>query len=319
VNVLILGGAGFLGSNAVRKCLEDSSTCVTVLDSLDTRFQSRLEWLGDVLERVRFVQGSICDESILASVVPDQDVIINCAAQTSHPLSIRDPFLDTEINCIGNLRVLEAVRKWNPTAVTIYVSSSTVIGRAVGDVIEESHWERPLDIYSANKGAAEKYYRIYNRVHGLKTVVIRFANLFGPYGKAASDFGFVNHFINLAFLGQDIAVYRPGAQTRNVLFVEDAAEVLLRVAQEPRLIADHFFAVHDEHFTVREIADEIVRVFRRGRVVEVDWPEVRKRIEVDHVIISSAKLRSILKWKPRFSFAEGLEKTKATMEVYMCR
>jgi nucleoside-diphosphate-sugar epimerase len=314
MNLLILGGAGFVGTNLARLCLEKGGYRLTLLDSLDERFHSNLDGLKDGWGQIRFIQADICDEAALRQAVTGQDIIINCAAQTSHPLSLREPFLDTQINCHGNLRVLEAVRQWNPQAVIVYVSSSTVVGRAVGDVIEESHWERPLDIYSANKGVAEKYYRIYNRVYDLKTVIIRLANLYGPFGKASADFGFINYFIHLAKTGKEITIYRPGLQTRNVLYVEDAAEALLLAAQEPKLIGDHYFAVHDEHLSVREIAYSIANVFEGGRVLEVDWPPLRKRIEVENVIISSAKLRTHLRWKPRFSFEEGLRKTKKIME-----
>ena len=317
MNLLILGGAGFVGTNLARLCLENGGYRLTLVDSLDSRFQSNLEGLKDVLGQIRFIQGDICDEKTLREVVTDQDIIINCAAQTSHPLSLRDPFLDVHINCFGNLKLLEAVRQWNPQARVIYVSSSTVVGRAVGDVIEESHWERPLDIYSANKGVAEKYYRIYNRVYDLKTIVIRFANLYGPYGKGSPDFGFINHFIHLAHAGKEINIYRPGSQTRNVLYVEDAAQVLLLAAQEPNMIGDLYFAVHDEHLSVREIAYCIANVFNRGKVVEVDWPILRRRIEVENVIITSAKLRSRIRWTPQYSFEEGLRKTKKIMEKNM--
>jgi len=212
------------------------------------------------------------------------------------------------------LKLLEAVRLLNPAAVVVYTSSSTVIGRAVGDVIDESHGEKPLDIYSANKGAAEKYYRIYNRVHDLKTVVLRFANLFGPYGKGYPEFGFINYFIGLAWAGKDITVYGSGTQKRNVLYVEDAAEILYRSAQDPRLIGEAFFATHDEHRSVIEIAGDIVRVLGRGKLTHIEWPEDRKRIEVDDVRISSALLRGITGWAPSYSFEQGLERTRQILE-----
>jgi UDP-glucose 4-epimerase len=206
------------------------------------------------------------------------------------------------------------VRLLNPNAVVVYTSSSTVIGRAVGDVIDENHGERPLDIYSANKGAAEKYYRIYHRVHDLKTVTLRFANLYGPYGKGFSEFGFVNYFIGLAHADQEITVYGPGNQRRNVLYAEDAAEALYQAAQNPKLYGEAYFATHDEHVSVIDIATHIVRVFGRGKLTHVEWPEQRKRIEVDDVRISSALLRSLSTWRPRYSFLEGLERTRAIME-----
>jgi UDP-glucose 4-epimerase len=254
------------------------------------------------------------DEPLIADTVQGKDVIFNCAAQTSHPLSLQNPIHDAQINCVGNLRLLEAVRLLNPKAVVVYTSSSTVIGRAVGDVIDENHGERPLDIYSANKGAAEKYYRIYHRVHDLKTITLRFANLYGPYGKGYPEFGFVNYFINLAHNDQEITVYGPGQQRRNVLYAEDAAEALYLAAQNPKLYGEAFFATHDEHVSVIDIASHIVKVFGRGKLTHVEWPEERKRIEVDDVRISSELLRGLSSWRPRYSFLEGLERTRAIME-----
>ncbi len=273
MRVLIIGGAGFLGANLVRHCLLEAENEVTVLDSLEPHLRATTEPLREVWERISFVRGSMADEHLIAEMVQDKDVIFNCAAQTSHPLSLQDPLFDAEINCLGNLKLLEAVRLLNPGAVVAYSSSSTVIGKAVGETVDETHGEKPLDIYSANKGVAEKYYRIYNRVHGLKTVVLRFANLYGPHGKGYPEFGFVNYFIHLAWKGERIKVFGTGTQTRNVMFVKDAADVLYRAARDERLLGETYFATHDQHFSVLQIAQEIVRVLGRGEVKHVEWPE----------------------------------------------
>ncbi len=314
MNILIIGGAGFLGVNLARRCLTEPGVKVTVLDSLEPRLRATTDHLRPVWEQIRFVRGSMNDEHLVAEAVQGQNVIFNCAAQTSHPLSLQEPLFDAEINCLGNLKLLEAVRHLNRNAVVVYASSSTVIGKAVGETVDETHGERPLDIYSANKGVAEKYYRIYNRVYDLKTVVLRFANLYGPYGKGFPEFGFVNYFIHLAWTGQEIRIFGAGQQTRNVLYVEDAADILLRAAAEPRLVGEVFFAAHEEHLPVVDIAQRIVRTFGRGTLTQIEWPEERRRIEVDSVRISSAKLREITGWRPRFSFDEGLAQTKRVLE-----
>jgi UDP-glucose 4-epimerase len=314
MNILVIGGAGFLGSNLVRRCLAESDSKVTVLDTLDPMLKATTKHLRQVWDRIRFVRGDMADEPMIADLVQGKDVIFNCAAQTSHPLSLQDPIHDAQINCVGNLKLLEAVRLLNPSAVVVYTSSSTVVGRAVGDVIDENHGERPLDIYSANKGVAEKYYRIYNRVHDLKTVALRFANLYGPYGKGFAEFGFVNYFISLANADQEITVYGPGNQKRNVLFAEDAADILYQAAGNPKLYGETYFAAHDEHVSVIEIARQIIRVFGRGKLSHIEWPEQRKRIEVDDVRISSELLHSMTGWKPRYSFEQGLTRTREIME-----
>jgi UDP-glucose 4-epimerase len=314
MNILVIGGAGFLGANLVRRCLLDPENRVTVLDSLDPKLRATATNLRSIWNRIRFVRGNMGDEPLIAELVQGQDVIFNCAAQTSHPLSLQDPIHDAEINCVGNLKVLEAIRLLSPSAVVVYTSSSTVIGKAVGAVIDESHGEKPLDIYSANKGAAEKYYRIYNRVHDLKTVMLRFANLYGPYGKGYPEFGFVNYFLHLAWTGQEIKVFAPGEQKRNVMYVEDAVEILYRAAFEPRLYGEVYFAAHREHHSVRGIAESILRVFERGTLNLVSWPDERKRIEVDDVQISSELLTSITGFEPRYSLDEGLRRTREVLE-----
>ncbi|MBE0691306.1 MAG: NAD-dependent epimerase/dehydratase family protein [Anaerolineae bacterium] len=314
MNVLIIGGAGFLGANLVRRCLAEPGVKVTVMDSLDAHLHATTENLREVWQRIRFVRGDLRDETLLADIVQGQDIIFNCAAQTSHPLSIQYPLLDAEINCLGNLKLLESLRLLNSKARIVYTSSSTVIGKAQTPVVNEDHRERPLEIYSANKGVAEKYYRIYNTIHDLQTVVLRFANLYGPYGKGYQEFGFINYFIHLARTGQEIRIFGSGNQTRNVLYVDDAAEILWRAAREPRLVGESLFATSEEHLSVREIAEKIVGVFGTGRVTHIDWPDERKRIEIDHVVFSSERLRSIVDWKQQFRFEEGLLRMKSVVE-----
>jgi nucleoside-diphosphate-sugar epimerase len=311
---LIIGGAGFLGANLVRRCLSETGARVTVMDSLDPHLHSTVRNLQEVWPKIRFVRGDMRDETLLAEIVQGQDIIFNCAAQTSHPLSIQYPLLDAEINCLGNLKLLESIRLLNSSARVIYTSSSTVIGKARSTVVDEEHPEHPLEIYSANKGVAEKYYRIYHTLHDLQTVVLRFANLYGPYGKGFQEFGFINYFIHLARTGQEIRIFGSGSQTRNVLYVEDAVDLLWSAAQEPRLVGESYFATSEEHLSVGEIAEAIVRVFQAGKVIHIEWPEERKRIEVEHVVFSAERLRSLIDWKPRHDLESGLARTRSIIE-----
>ena len=314
MKVLIIGGAGFLGANLVRRCLAEPDVQVTVMDSLDPHLHATTGNLQEVWPRIRFVRGDLRDETLLADIVQGQDVIFNCAAQTSHPLSIQYPLLDAEINCLGNLKLLESIRLLNSNARIVYSSSSTVIGKALTEVVNEDHGERPLEIYSANKGVAEKYYRIYHTIHDLSTVVLRFANLYGPYGKGFPEFGFINYFMHLAWTDQEIRIFGTGDQTRNLLYVDDAVEIMWRAAREPRLVGESYFATGDEHLSVRDIADSIVRVFKRGRVVHIEWPDERKRIEIDRVRFSSERLRSLVDWTPGHDLESGLKRVRSLLE-----
>lgn len=310
--ILIFGGAGFLGANLVRHCLSQApGATITVVDSLEPSMKSTTDSLKSVADNITFIQGDIRDPELLKKVVPGQDLIFNCAAQTSHTRSFEDPIFDTEVTCIGNLRLLTAMRDYNREAVVVYPSSSTVVGKAIGDVIDESHGEKPLDIYSTNKGVAEKYYRVFHNVYDIKSVVLRFANLYGPFGKNDPEFGFVNYFIGQAQAGKPITIYGEGEQTRNVMFVDDATDIMWQAAFRPELIGEVYFATHDEHHSVREIAEAIVAVFGQSQIEFVAWPDIRKRIEIEKVLISSARLQQLMGWKARYSLKEGLALTKA--------
>ena len=314
MRILILGGAGFVGSNLVRRCLMEPKAEVTVVDSLDPHFHSSRDNLWDVWDQIRFVQGDLRDEGLLSELIQDQEVIFNSAAQPSHTLSLQNPLLDAEINCIGNLKLLEAARRHNPSAVIVYPSSSTVIGRVHEETVDENQREEPLEIYSANKGAAEKYYQIYHALYGLKTVVLRFANLYGPYGKGRPEFGFINYFIHRAWTHQEIQLFGDGSQIRNVMYVEDAAEILWRAACDNRLYGKLFLATGSDHLSVAEIAKTIVAVFERGKVTHVEWPTERRRIEIGSARFSSDELRKITGWQARFDFVSGLKRTREVME-----
>ncbi|MAF13914.1 MAG: hypothetical protein CMI53_03405 [Parcubacteria group bacterium] len=308
--VLILGAAGFLGSNLVRRVLQEENIAVTAVDSLDPKLLSTKDTLADVMDKITFIEGDILDRKLLQEVVTGQDIIFNCAAQTSHTLSFKDPVFDTEVNCIGNIKLLETVRDHAKDAVVVYPSSSTVVGKAVGDVIDENHGERPLDIYSTNKGVAEKYYRVFNTVYDIKTVVLRFANLYGPYGKKDPAFGFVNYFIGLAADNEPIKIFGDGHQTRNVMFVDDATEILWQAAHSSKLFGESYFATHTDHHSVKEIAEAIAETFGQIKVEFEPWPDLRKRIEIEKVLFSSDKLRGLIDWQPKYSLAEGLKLTK---------
>ena len=98
------------------------------------------------------------------------------------------------------------------------------------------------------------------------------------------------------------------------MYVDDAIDILLAAAEDKRLWGETYFAAHDEHLSVMEIAQEIVKVFGRGSVKQIDWPDERRRIEVDRVRISSERIRALTGWHAKLSFHEGLLKTKVILD-----
>jgi UDP-glucose 4-epimerase len=307
--VLITGGLGFIGSNLAHRCLELGAR-VTIYDCLDPRSGGNLFNIEDICQDVELVMGDIRDFDCLSQHVAGHDLVFHCAAYTSHPNSMREPLTDVDVNCKGTLVLLEALRRFNPGARLVYLGTSTQVGRMYYRPIDELHVEFPVDIYSANKLAGEKYCLIYARAYELPVTVIRLANVFGPRSNIRSpDFGFINYFIGLGLQGKEIPVFGEGRQLRNITYVEDCVDALILAALSDRTVGEVFFAVSDNHYPVAEIAREIARIIG-GRVKFVPWPQDRKAIEVGDAVISNRKFRSVVPWTPKHDLASGLVKTR---------
>ena len=316
IKVLVTGGLGFIGSNlTVHFCKLGHE--VTVLDNLDSRMGGNRLNLEEVKSDVKLIVQDLLDFGQVSESVLNQDLIINCAASTSHPSSMREPWLDIDVNVRGTLNLLEAIRRFSPKARVIHLGTSTQLGPLKYSPADEQHPEFPTDIYSANKSTSEKYVLIYSRAYQLKASVIRLANVYGPKAAIYSpEFTFNNYFIGLALQDKDITIFGDGAQKRNLLFINDVVEAILAVAGCDKTIGEVYFAVGDDHLSVVEIAKKIVDVFGTGKCKTIPWPKDRKSAEIGDAILSNQKLKKDVAWSPKTTFEEGL---KITQEFYLSR
>lgn len=306
--VLITGGLGFIGSNLARRCLELGAT-VTIYDCLDPRSGGNMHNVEPFQNDVQIVLNDIRNFEGVCACIRNQDILFSCAAYTSHPNSMKEPLIDIDVNCKGVINLLEAARRFNPQIKLVHVGTSTQIGKMQFERINENHPEFPLDIYSANKSASEKYVLIYANAYGMRGTVVRLTNCFGPRSNIVTpEFGFINFFIGLALQGKDITVFGEGKQLRNVVYVDDAVEALVRAAQSDAADGQAFFAAHDQHHSVAQIAQTIVQHIG-GRVRFVEWPRDRHTIEVGDNVFDNAKIKAALGWSAKVNFVEGLDKT----------
>lgn len=257
---LVIGGAGFIGVNLAERLL-GAGEQATLLDNLQRRgAAANVSWLLQRHPSLDVVEGDVrSDGELLERRVGRADVVYHLAAQVAVTTSVEDPRTDFDINAMGTFNVLEAMRRANTEAVLIYASTYKVYGAmeeipvvesatryAYGDGRAGITEEQLLDFHSAygcSKGAADQYVRDYARVYGLRTVVLRQSCIYGRRQFGVEDQGWLAWFCIAAVLGRPITIFGTGKQVRDVLHVDDLADLMVRIADDPGPAAGRIYNV----------------------------------------------------------------------------
>ena len=239
MKIAVIGGAGFIGCNAVARCIRRGDD-VTVLDNLSRQgTEINLEWLESV-GKFEFVKADIRDDVSLTKFFSERkkfNVVLHLAAQVAVTTSVTDPRNDFELNAFGTFNVLEAIRNSGQDPICLFSSTNKVYGNLENlDLIEgEKAYsfkekfqgvteEQLLDFhspYGCSKGAADQYVRDYSRMYGLRTVVLRQSCIYGPRQFGIEDQGWVAWFIIAILLGKQLTIYGNGKQVRDILYIDD--------------------------------------------------------------------------------------------------
>jgi len=306
--ILITGGAGMIGSTIAHLAVAAGAK-VTILDALLPLYGGNLFNLKGIEDEVRFVKGDIRHYPLVEKLVSESELIYNLAAQVSYIDSAHDPFLDLEINCRGHLNVLEAVRKKAPGAKIIFSSSRFVYGSIEYTPVDERHPLNCLSIYGIHKLAAEKYYTFYHKYYGLKTVIFRIANPYGPRQQMKhSKYGIINWFIRLALEGKPLTIFGEGDQIRDYIFVEDLARGML-AASSPTLYHDIFNIGSGVGTRFRDMVKLVAKEAGGAKVVHLPFPKSYAFTETGDYITDISKIKKRLGWEPKTSLEEGIRKT----------
>ena len=304
--VLVTGGLGFLGSNLANH-LAKLGASVTVLDCLLGQHGGNLFNIQSAGKKIRFVRGDIRDLNLVEKLVVAQDILFNIAAQTSHTASIQDPFLDADINVRGQINILESCKKINPKISIVYCSSRAVYGASPENPISESSLPNPLDIYAANKLVGEQYHKIYQRVYGIKTIILRVANGYGPCAQMKGpSFGILNWFTRLAMDDQEIKIFGDGKQVRDYVYVDDIVLAFLSAGMSTKLNGEVLNVASGRGIPLINIVKKIVQAAGKGRIIYVPWPEQNKKIDVGDFVADIRNAKKFLNWKPQISLEDGI-------------
>lgn len=325
--VLVTGGAGFVGSNLVSNLLTDGYE-VTVFDALLRRGnQANIAWLKrhPASCSLRIVKGDVRDFPAVRAAVSDADLIFHLAGQVAVTSSVTDPRTDFKINALGTLNLLEAARLGGHRPTIIFSSTNKVYGGIENVAIVEEHERyrlrdfpkgipegQPLDFhspYGCSKGAADQYVRDYSRIYGLPTVVFRMSCIYGPRQFGTEDQGWVAHFVISALREQPVTIYGNGKQVRDILFVDDLVRAF-------RLAADNIESVAGEVFNVGGGPDNTISVWAEfgprladlaGRIIEVDFGDWRPGDQPCYVS-DIRKMKERLGWQPTVDSESGIRR-----------
>jgi nucleoside-diphosphate-sugar epimerase len=305
--VLVLGGLGFIGTHVTGR-LENLGAEVTVATrSLSAHRDAVGQFAG---RGVKCVEADLGDADAIRDAVKRQDVIFNLAGQSGAVRSMEDPLTDLDVNCRGNLVLLEAVRQESPGAKVVFVSSRLAYGRGGHEPIVEEQLPDPLCVHAVHKLAVEQYLRLYGRLYGLRFAVARLTNPYGagqPSGRTA--YGVVNRLIHLALADATLPIYGDGRQLRDYIYIDDAVDALLRLGETAESDARLYNVGSGVGTPLVDMARLIIGLAGSGRIATVPWPKLAEQIETGDFVANIARIGREVGWQPRVSLDEGLERT----------
>jgi UDP-glucose 4-epimerase len=299
-NVLVTGGAGFIGSNLVR-ALRERGDNVRVLDNFSTGFRANLEDLD-----VEIVEGELRSYERVHNAVRGTEVVYHLGALGSVPRSVQDPLTSNAVNVEGTLNVLLAARDEGVRRV-VFSSSTSVYGTSRTLPTPETEPPDPISPYGVAKLAAERYCAAFTRVYELETVVLRYFNVFGPRQSPFSQYAAVIPlFIEAIERGEPVTIHGDGEQSRDFTYVTNVVDATTSAGGAAGASGRAFNVASGAPATVNELADTIGSVL--GKPVEKQFVASR----AGDILASWADLsaaRDVLGYEPAVGLEDGLRRT----------
>ena len=302
-----------IGSTVALKLLNQGHE-VTVLDALLPLYGGNFFNLEPRRRDIELLIADIRDEAAVRYAVQGKDVIFNLAAQVSYVDSMADPLLDLDINCRGQLTILEACRRQELRPMIVFASSRMVYGAIESCPVSEEHPTVPLMPYAIHKLTGEKYHLMYYRDYGVPGTIARVANPYGPRQQMKhSKYGMVNWFIRLAIEDQTIRVFGDGQQLRDYIYVDDIADALIAMAVSDKARGQVYNVGSGVGTPFIEMAKLIALTVGKGRVENIVWPPDYLNIETGDYVSDISRIRRDTGWYPKTKLEEGI---RLTYEFY---
>jgi UDP-glucose 4-epimerase len=302
MRVLVTGGAGFIGSHLVDALLARGSE-VALLDHLR---RTPRQWVTDALHRgARLHVADVRDLDALrtafAAVRPD--VVMHLAAQVDVRRSVADAAFDAQVNVAGTVAMLEAARAVDVPRI-LFASTAAVYGNPEHLPTAETEPIAPLSPYGTAKAAAEWYLQQYARLHGLSTLSLRMANVYGPRQDPRGEAGVIAIFAGASAEGRSVAVYGDGRQTRDYVFVSDVVDAWISAAD-----SDATGALNISSGVEVSVLDLVEKVGLQHQLAPA------RPGETSRSCLDPSAAQRLLGWRARVPLAEGLRRTLGALST----
>jgi UDP-glucose 4-epimerase len=301
-NVLVTGGAGFIGSHLATR-FHELGHALRVLDNFSTGRRSNLEHLGN---RIEIVEGDLCHIEECERACRDIDVVFHIAALPSVPVSVEQPSDTNETNITGTLNLLLAARA-NKCRRVIYAGSSSCYGDVEVSPKHEGLKPEPMSPYAVQKLAGEHYMRAFYTCYGLETLTTRFFNVFGPRQNPKSQYAAViPAFITAILDNKPPTVHGDGGQTRDFTYIENIVHAYMLALDAPRTEGQAINIACGDQISVLDIVKRVNALL--GKDVRPEFSAPRPG-DVRHSCADITAARELLGFHPVVGFDDGLQRT----------
>jgi nucleoside-diphosphate-sugar epimerase len=293
---LVTGGAGFIGSNLIR-LLIDRGHSVVVLDNLSSGYKENLAGFKIDL----FELGDIRDRKSVDKVMNGVNTVFHLAASVGNKKSIEDPLFDASCNILGLINVLESMRAHSVKNI-VFSSSAGIFGEPKYQPLDEAHPCEPDSPYGASKLGGEKLVLSYAKLHGFRSVALRYFNVFGPNQRFDAYGNVIPIFVSRALKGQNLHIYGDGSQTRDFIHVNDIAKINV-LAGESKDISGTFNLGTGKSISINDLAKAVNELTGSKIKIQHESPRLG---DVAHCTASIEKLKNSFLYTPSTNFQENL-------------
>jgi len=298
--VLVTGGAGFIGS-WLSEALVSRGALVRVLDNFQSGVTSNV---SHILDSIELIKGDVRDYKTVEKAIEDMEFIFHLAANASVPASTNDPEYDFGANALGTFNVLKAACEKGDDAVVIYASSAAVYGEPSYVPIDENHPLNPISFYGASKVAGEAYCRAFHHIRGLKTVILRLFNTYGPRQPRYVMYDLLRKLNQNPF---HLQVLGTGEQKRDFTYVTDCVNAFLLAAEKPDAIGKTINIGTGFGITIKQLTNMILELLGLTGTIEVIYSGESWQGDVRELLADNRLSRELLGYDPKITVETGLK------------